>query len=137
MTGLETDKLMFSSTITKQHTIASQGPSRISVLSKEFYIVKIAWVVIGTGIKRKSSSTILAKVHRIRTTNRPYLFLVSPRHIGNSVSSRLYFGFLKIIRIRGKIRIIPTDHKLSTIECQPQALRYVAFHETHTLDTTR
>mmetsp|Transcript_22253 Transcript_22253/g.51287 ORF Transcript_22253/g.51287 Transcript_22253/m.51287 type:complete len:243 (+) Transcript_22253:72-800(+) len=123
--------------VTKKHTIAAQCPTGIAKLRKELDIVQVSRIVIGTLVKGKLLASILAHVHGVGTTNGPNFLVVSPRHIGNSVPTRLDVRLLEIKCVTRQVGLVGTNQKLATVQGHPQTLFNVAFHKAHVLNPTR
>mmetsp|Transcript_11390 Transcript_11390/g.25000 ORF Transcript_11390/g.25000 Transcript_11390/m.25000 type:complete len:398 (-) Transcript_11390:139-1332(-) len=122
--------------ILQQQSTTSQSPSSIPKLGEELDIVQVTRNIIGTLVKRKVLSIILRHKHGIGPANGPHLIFISPRHIRNTISTRLNIGFSKGELLTVQIGTRGTGQQLSTIKRHPHSILNISPHESHVLNSS-
>ena len=104
---------------------------------EELDVVEVTGNVVGALVEAKVLSAIEAYVHGVGATNSPHFVFISPCNVGDSVSTGLDVGLLKVKVVLGQIGFLGTDEKLSSVECHPQSALDVVVDETHVLNSPR
>lgn len=123
------------SPVSKEKTVATEGPARVAELLEKLHIVEVARDLVGGLVKVEGLATVHAHVHGIGTTHGPHFIGVSVCYICHAVSTGFDVRLLEIKGVLGQIGLLVADENLATVQSHPKALVNITLNESHVLNT--